>query len=168
MPVTLEDVRRIGDPLRSYNFDLLITSMPGNGDGNLIRLSVTTASIPGFAVESFESNHHGHTIKHAGRGIHTRTLTIEYEESSDLRIYNAFRSWRDLQWHPVTGVQAEPAEYKTDGFLELYDAGKNQTKRIKMIGMYVEDVADSILDGAASDSVKVSVTFSYDYTDDDA
>lgn len=166
MSITLNDVRSIGNPLRQYDFDFVIPSMPGGGDGNVIRIHITNTNIPGFSVESFESNHHGHTIKHAGRGIHARTYTVEYEETSDLRIYNAFRAWRDLQWDPETGEQAEPEEYKTVGQLQLLNGAKEITKKIDLIGLYVEDVADVPLDGAVSDSVKISVTFSYDFTKD--
>lgn len=162
MAVQLSDVRQYGDPLRSYNFDLVIPSMPGFGNGLFLRIGVTTTSIPGAGSNTFESNHHGHTLKHAGRGTHPRTLVAEYEETGNLDVINAFRSWRNLQWDPETGVQAPPDVYKTDGFLQLFNSSKELIKNMRIRGLFVEEIADAPLDGGADDSVKVSITFSYD------
>ena len=166
--VTLNDVRGIGDPLRIYNYDLVITEPPGaTANGQVLRISNTNTSIPGVGVESFESNHHGHTLKHPGRGIHPRTLTAEYEERSNGIVLTTLRAWRELAWNTETGAQAVSADLKVDGFLELYDTEENLIKTIRIRGMYVEDIADTPLDGATSDSVKVTVTFSYDNTIDE-
>lgn len=166
MAVSLNDVRGMGNPLRSYDFDIIIPNMPGGGDGAAVRIHVTNGTIPGFGVESFESNHHGHTLKHAGRGLHARTWNVEYEETTDMRVYTALRAWRDLQWDPETGVQAERDVYTTTGKIQLLNVSKTVIKTIDVFGLYVEDVPDITLDGAVSDSVKIPVTYSYDFTKD--
>lgn len=163
MAITLNDVRSIGDPLRQYNATLTITSIPGGvGNGEAIAIAVTTHNIPGSGVTSFESTHHGHVIKHAGRGIHPRILTVEYEERSDLSILKSFVAWKELQWNTDTGEQADSSAYKTEGILDLFSHDGSIVGHIKLRGMYIEEISDVPLDGAADDSVKISINFSYD------
>ena len=162
MAVTLDDVRGSSNPLISYNYDLVIPTVPGGGNGDVLRLHLLNTNIPGFGVEVFESNHHGFVIKHPGKKSYPRVLTAEYEESNDLTVLNAIRGWHDLMVDPDTGIQAPAALYKVDMFLELLSNDKAIAGTVRLRGCFPEEVPDTPLDGATSDAVRISVNFSYD------
>lgn len=162
MALTVNDVRGLGNPLRTYNFELLLPSLPGGGSSDILRLHIVTTVMPGFGSESAERAHHGHVIKHAGRATFPRTFSAEYFESADLKVHSILRKWHAYQWEPETGRQRDEDEYKTTGFLQLLGNDRKMTKQFEIRGMYIEDVADVNLDGSSSEIVRIPVTFSYD------
>lgn len=162
MAVTLNDVKSMGDPLRPYNFDLIIPNIPGGGDGNAMRIHLVNTSIPGFSSEVFSTKHHGFEIKHVGRGTFPRTLPVTYVEDSNLTILNSLRRWHRFQWEPNTGIQVPQALYKTDGFLKLLDSDKSTKATYKLVGMFIQSVPDTAMGQSDSGPVNISVTFSYD------
>ena len=162
MALTLTDVRGMGNTLKQNNYDLVIPNPPAGGDGDILRLAVASSAIPGFSSEIVERAHHGHVIKEAGRGMFPRTLPAEFFETSELTALTLLKAWHTLQWNNETGEQSDTNAYKTDGYIILLDAARKESKKVRFKGLFIEDVADSPLDGASSEIVRVSVTFSYD------
>ncbi len=167
MALTLEDVRGLSDSLKNFNFDLVIPNVPGGGDGEAFRLHVVTAAIPGLSSEIIERAHHGFTVKEAGRGQFPRVFPCEFYESSDLKIFKALKAWHDLQWDKNTGAQAARTVYTTSIYLKTLGNDRNESASIKMNSCFIEDIADSPVSGDNSETVRVSVTFSYDDWDFD-
>ena len=164
MAVTLSEIRRV-PPLRSYNFEFVIPSWPGGGNGDLLRIPVLTASLPGFSSEPIETMIAGFTEKFAGRGMFPRTLAVEYRETRNLDVWTALFDWNQAMFNSATGVQLSDTisvGYKTTGYLRLFDENKNLVRSVGFEGLWPEDVGDSPLDGSSSDVVRVSASFSYD------
>ena len=167
MAVTLSEIRRV-PPLRSYNFEFVIPSWPGGGNGDLLRIPVLTTSLPGFSSEPVETMIAGFTEKFAGRGMFPRTLAVEYRETNNLDVWTALYNWNQTTFNSISGFQGTDEigggliNYKTTGFLRLFAENKNLVRSIGFEGIWPEDVGDSPLDGSSSDVVRVSVSFSYD------
>lgn len=164
MTVNLQNLRQM-PPLRQYNFELIIPSWPGGGDGSLLRIPVLTTSLPGFSSEPIESMVAGFTEKFAGRGMFPRSLPVEYRETRTVAVWSALYDWNQMAFDSETGVQSEDiigSGYRTTGYLKLYNEARDEVKSITFEGMWPEDVSDVSLDGSASDVVRVSATFSYD------
>lgn len=164
MTVNLQNLRQM-PPLRQYNFELIIPSWPGGGDGSLLRIPVLTTSLPGFSNEPIESAVAGFVEKFAGRGMYPRSLPVEYRETRTVAVWTALYDWNQMAFNSETGVQSEDAigsGYKTTGYLKLYNEAREEAKSITFEGMWPEDVSDVSLDGSASEVVRVSATFSYD------
>lgn len=162
MSLTLKDVRGFGNPLRAYNFDLIIPVLPGGAAGEALRLHIVSTNIPGFSSEPMERAHHGVVIKHAGRGMYPRSWTNEFFESADLKVYNALLRWHGLQWDRETGAQADDNAYKTEGYLHLLGNDRKPTKKFVLEGLWIEDIPDVLMDSGTSEVVRVPVTWSYD------
>lgn len=164
MAITLADVRKTS-PLRQYNYEFIIPTWPGGGNGDMLRIPVLTASLGGFSIEPIETSIAGIVEKFAGRGMYPRTLNIEWRETNALDVWSALYEWRELMFNSETGVQAVDngdAGYRTTALLKLYNEGKDEIASVKYEGVFPEDVADSPLSGETSDIVRVSATFSYD------
>lgn len=162
MAITLADIRGSGTPHINYNYDLVFPTIPGGGNGDVLRLHVLSTSIPGFSTETFETNHHGFLIKHAGKKEYPRTLSATFEEKDDMTILTDIRNWHDLMIEPETGVQVSADIYKVDGFLQLLNAQKAIVKEIRMRGMFPETISDITLDGGTTGATEITVDFSYD------
>lgn len=165
MAASLDDVRNLGDSLRQYNFELVIPNVPAGGDGDILRLRVISASIPGLSSEMVERAQHGFTIKEAGRGNTPRSLPCEFFESSDLVVYKMLKNWHGLQWNPQTGAQAQASVYKTKGYVKVLGNDRNEKVSIVLTGLCIEDIPDAALSGESSEQVRIAPTFSYDSWD---
>jgi len=157
--ITLNDVRGASNPLRSYNYEFIIPTIPVAGNTDVMRMLVTSASIPGFSVDTFESNHFGFTLKHTGKGDYPRTVAITYEENNDLTIYTTLRAWREILFNSILGTQIEA---KTVGILKLLDLNRKTISQITFAGLFLQSVSDVPLRGDTSSAVSISATFSYD------
>ena len=165
MAIQLSELRAV-PPLRQYNYEMVIPSWPGGGNGDLLRIVTLTANIPGLSTEPIETSVGGFVEKFAGRGMYPRSLPIEYRETRDLTVWNALYNWRQICWNDQTGAQGSDSgggSYKTLGFLRIFREDKSLIRSIRFEGLWPEDVGDIPMDASASDAVRVSVTFSYDY-----
>ena len=120
MAITLADVRKTS-PLRQYNYEFIIPTWPGGGNGDMLRIPVLTASLGGFSVEPIETSIQGIVEKFAGRGMYPRTLTVEWRETNELEVWTALWDWREEMFNSETGVQTLDTEggYRTTAFLKL-------------------------------------------------
>lgn len=163
MAYTIEQVRNLGSPQKSYNFEIVIPDIPGGASGDSLRLRVNTATIPGFGSnEPIEAAHGGHVVKYPGRGTYPRTWTFEVMEYEDMFWYDALQKWHALQWDRDTGVQQTPDQYKKTVEVHLLNSNKDVTMKVILHGAYIEDVPDVTLDYNSSTPVNVSVTLGYD------
>lgn len=162
MALQFEDVRKYANSLKQYNYELLIPNVPGGGDTEIIRVAIVTTSIPGFGSEMVQRTHHGFVIKEAGRVDLPRQLPFECYETAQGDILQTFKNWHFLQWNPATGEQESAEVYKTDGYLILLNNKREESKRLWLKGVCIENVADTPLDGGSSEIVRVSGMLSYD------
>ena len=161
MPLSLAEVRS-AEPLRQYNYELIIPNVPNGGGGESLRIQNMNTSIPGFSHEEFESNRGGHVVKHAGRVTFPRALSATYEETEDMTITKILKAWHNLILNSETGVGSPASTYKTQALLRIFKSDGSLSTTFKFTGFWCQDVADGSLDGGSGEKVEVGVTFSYD------
>ena len=159
------------DIQRQYLYELEIPAIDEITQDDMI-LRVRSAVIPQRAIEVIESNFMGMKQFFPGRPSFSHTLTVDFEEFEDQKVLQYFYKWfekmnvldpNDNQ----SGVAKSGEDKKSvsqDITLKMYSFdGKSLSKKIKFIKAYPETMSDSTLGYANSDSVKMNITFRFDY-----
>ena len=159
------NVHQLPDAAQVWNFDLRFPSIPGGGDAVALTYKCQSSSIPGFNLESIDIELHGVKKKEAGRATYEHTLQCTFLETVDYATRDGFRKWRETcrSWKRNTGSVS--SAYKVNGLLELYDNTPAVTRSVVIYGMYPETV-DSLALENSSTACFLSVTFSFDWTDE--
>ena len=159
------NVQQLSDAFQVWNFDLRFPSIPGGGDAVSLTYKCQTASLPGFNLESVDIELHGVKKKEAGRATYEHTFQCTFLETVDFSTRTAFRNWRETcrSWKLNTGSVS--SAYKVNALLELYDNAPSVTRSIVIYGVYPETVDTLSLENSSTAGF-LSVTFSYDWTDE--
>jgi hypothetical protein len=166
MPRTsLQDVRSLPDPLFTYNWDVIVPSMPGTPNSRAFTFKAMTTSIPGSLLEQVAVNLRGVELRYAGRENFSHSLAMTIHETRDVGTRDMLRRWQKIARDNRTNSGSYKNVYSTTVELVLYDDIPLEVKRIKLVGAWVENVDDASLD-TASAAVSISCTFSYDYVDE--
>ena len=161
MPRTgLDDVAGLADPLMQYNFDMVVSNMPGGGDTTAFKHKIMTTSIPGITIEPVTVDLHGVSIEYAGRKQYPRTLAFEILELRDMSARDALRGWHDLT-RDDNSLGEYYEVYTTDVDLQLYDSKNNLVRTIRLIDCWLESFDDAGVDGSASTPVTVTGNLRY-------
>ena len=159
---SLQDVRSIGDPLQTWNWDLIIPTMPGTSDSRGFTFKCQTASIPGMLLEQVPVMLHGVELRYAGRKNYSHSLPVTILETADMSSRAMFVAWNELarSWLLNTGTTKDV--YSTNIQLVLYNDIPAAVRTITLQGAWPENVDDAPLDGQTSGIVTYNITFSFD------
>jgi len=165
MPIpTIEQLRNVGDYATVYHWNLEIAKSPNVvaiDDG--LNLRCQSTDVPKSEGESMEVNVRGLKIKQHGIYTPTQTMSLELYETVDNYVHRLISRWREACWAVRTGSQETMANVKGDLLLQRYD---NSRRKIiwtyKLIGVYLESY-DIPQMSNESDTLKPSLTLSYDY-----
>jgi hypothetical protein len=163
---SLQNILNLPDAFQTWNFDLFFPSIPGVADPIQLSYKCQTSNLPGFNIESVPIELHGVKKQEAGRATYQHTFQCQFLEVVDLSTRRAMRAWRESMrsWKLNTGSNS--GVYKVNGQIVLYDNTPSVIGTMIVYGMYPETVDDMSLEGNASTAGMLSVTFSYDYTDE--
>lgn len=166
MRTSLQDVRSLVDPLQTYNWDVIISAMPGTADSRTFTYKAQSTSIPGFMLEQVPVALHGVEVRYAGRANYSHSFQLTLIETRDMGTRNMLRRWQKLarDWQQNSGSYKNV--YSTTIELVLYDDIPSEIATLNLIGCWPETVDDSSVDSTSSGVVTTSVTFSYDYVDE--
>lgn len=130
------------------------------------------ASLPGILVESFEVNHIGinsvqrfysaRTINFPGR-MSVSSFTINFYETDTYQVTDYLALWRNNVVNDNANFGL-PCDYKKDVRLFAFDYQGNYAAKFILSGVYPELVSSYSYDGTTSDRLKVSCTFSVDFS----
>ncbi len=167
MRTSLQDVRSLVDPLQTYNWDVIIANMPGTGDSRTFTYKAQSTSIPGFMLEQVPVALHGVELRYAGRANYSHSFSVTLIETRDIGTRNMLRRWQKLarDWQSNSGNYK--STYSTTIELVLYDDIPQEIASLKLFGCWPETVDDSQMDNSSSGVVTTSVTFSYDFIDEE-
>lgn len=161
-----DDVRSVGDPLLSFNWDLILPRIPGINSARAFTFKCQTAVIPGMLLESVPVALHGVELRFAGRKNYSHSFPVTILETRDVNTRAMFVAWSEFarSWTLNTGTSKDL--YAVPAQLLLYDDTPSIVRTITIFGMWPENVDDAALDGQASAAVTYNVTFSYDHVTD--
>lgn len=162
--INIEDVRQIGEPLRLYNFEVLLTEIPFSSfGGDQLRLRLTTASIPGLGSDPIMINSGGHEVIYPGRIRYSHNWRFELREHEDVQVTTALRDWHQAVWNRESGIQLPASDYKVDVTMQLLDAAKTPVQIYTLIGCWPSEMGEVGLSYETSQDVRIPISFSYDY-----
>lgn len=162
--IQIEELRSLGEPLKTYQFEVVIPVPPGGGiDGESLRLRVDSASIPGIGVSDIAVNAGGHVVHYSDRVTYSHKWKFGVRDYEDLRITQALKAWHALQWDRTTGVSRPKTEYSTDVYVQLLAGDKQPLQTFRLIGCFISDIPEIPLNYTQSSIVVYDVTLTYDY-----
>ena len=162
---TIEEIRNLAEPLKSYQFKITIANAPGTGaSGELLQFLCQASVLPGQEIDVVLTNLGGHIVSDPGRvGSAGRTWTVTFAESTDLSVVQRINSWQNICNNPATGVQGNRGDYKRTALVEMLDNAKEVVLTRQLNGVWPSATADMALDNASSEVVNLDVTWAFDY-----
>ena len=158
----IESLKSLGEPLKTFNYEVFIPSVPGGGDGNQLRFYVDQASIPAIGSEQVPVFAGGHELRYAGRGIYTHDWTIGIRAYENDEALSTLRNWHALQWNRVEGTQVPATEYKTSIFLHMLGGDGSIIHQWKILGAFIANIGEVPLSPDNSNVIIIPVTFGFD------
>lgn len=164
MVATIEQVRALGSPLKSYQFRVLIEPR-GNVGYSAERFSFLCISMdmPQRQVEPVELNLGPFRVYYAGRAlVPTGGWRCTFVDLVTSEVTRRLSSWHELIFNTMTGVQSVPEEYKADAFVYLLNDARLPVRKIKVRGIWPSEYSTRF-EYRVSDAVNIDVTFMVDY-----
>lgn len=151
----------LDNPARSYLWEVLIPN-PLGGDTETLLLRCRSTSIPGVSVGGILLPYkQTGGIKYPGKKTYSHTWSCTFVEGEDRAMWEAFYEAAQAIINDETGIGSWGI--KKDIYLHLQDTDDTISKRIKLVGAYVESQEDIALSHEDETVILIAITFSYDY-----
>ena len=166
---SVQDIQSTQDPQMSYNFDIIFPSIPGSGSSAARELTIkcTATTIPESQIEQVTQDNKTVRLHFAGRRVWSGTWNCTIMESRSNSTRDAIVTWQELARSLEANTGSYKSTYAVSAHLVLYDDLPQVTKRIKMVGLFPTSTGNPNL-GSDSAIVSYDVTFSFDYTTEEA
>ena len=163
--VTLSQINSLPDLLPTDNFILMLGTVPGGGNANNLALKMTDCTLPGVTTDSFKVKLFGHTVTHRGMRNTANVLTATFVEDSTYDSTTVLYNWHSYVVNVQTGLSTGNKNSYTDSSATLYvfDQTGAVSASYQFIGLYINDIADSQLNGESTQVMKITAQFNYDY-----
>ena len=163
--LSLEEVRSIGNPQNTYNWNLKITQPPALVPiATDLNVRCTTSELPVVASENPGITIRSHEVKFNGVQKLAGTLTLNFFEDDLATIRTFIRDWRVAQRDPLTGKQAKKDDIEAVFTLETLDNDDNANWTIDLIGcMYNNSNFGGLESGSSAGMMQPTLTIDYDY-----
>jgi len=168
---THEQVRQIGDLALLISWDFEFTVPPpaiaGQFTSAALNVRCESADVPKLTDAVVEGNVRGHKIRQSGVPTYSDSITLTFLEDTKNTIRKFLKAWRDACWDPNTGKKKPQNEIEGEITLYQLDRDNNRIWFFKLHGAFwSDDEASAQLVGEGSDTVKPTVTVSYNYFTD--
>jgi len=151
----------LNNPGRSYLWEVLFPN-PLGGDTDTLLLRCRSTNIPGVSVGSILLPYkQTGGVKYPGKKTYSHTWACTFVEGEDRAMWDAFYDMAQAIIDDETGLGS--FGIKRDVYLHLIDTDGTVSKRIKLVGSYIESQEDIALSYDEEGAIIIAVTFSYDY-----
>jgi len=168
MPAPLNTIRGLIDPLKSYQYSIIVQPIPSivGIDAQLLDLRCRATGLPGSSVGVAK-------VELAGQSVNYGTLR-EYEpwrtrvvEGLDVKILRGIKLWHDLIFNPTTGQGSNKAAYEATGVVQLLDNSNNVVLTRTLIGLFPQKIDEIDLNQERPGrAVEANITWVFDAFDD--
>lgn len=146
---------------RGYLWEVIFANPIGNGTTDTYHLRCRSTSIPGRSVGKLHVPFKQTAgIEFPGKITYSHSWTCTFIEGEDRKIFNDLNSWCNQIIDSATGMGS--TKIKTDVTLFLLNTDGTTADKIKLIGVYLQEISDTGLDYGNEGEVIISATFSYD------
>ncbi|MHA1592007.1 MAG: hypothetical protein ACTSUP_06015 [Candidatus Heimdallarchaeaceae archaeon] len=149
------------NPARSYLWEVLFAN-PLGGDTETLLLRCRSTNIPGVSLGSILLPYkQTGGVKYPGKKTFSHTWSATFVEGEDRAMWDAFYEWTQSIVNAETGLGS--FNIKTDIYLHLINTDGTVSKKIKLVGCYIESQEDIAITNDTDAEINIAVTFSYDY-----
>ena len=155
-------VEDLGDLVRS-DFNLVEpeeNDLIKNGQ-EVIKLSVTKASVPHFSIAPIEIRRMNSVIKYAGLPTFDAG-TIEAQDYVGLDTKSVLMAWQAKAYDVVKDVGGRAKDYKKNCTLVEYTQDKKEVRHWDLIGCWISDITEDEFDVAADGDRRITCAISFD------
>jgi hypothetical protein len=154
----------LSNPARVYLWDVVIPAPVGGGNPDTFSLRCQTTSIPGKNFDPIPTVNYKQTAgaKYHGRLRYDQTWDMTFIEGEDAAIFQSFHDWCQQQINDRDGVGIDDISLKSDIIMRMLTSGGEEWLAIKLVGCYVQSMADVAMSYDTNDVVKFTVTMSFD------
>lgn len=166
---SINDIRALPDVAQLFRWNLILAQTPTGvaAPNEALNIRCETTTIPKATNNAFEVNIRGHKVFQNGILTYDNSYTLTFVETVDNMVHQFFKSWRELIWQTQTGVAQLPTnQLKGEFILQRLNNQDTPIWVYNMHGVLLQDYDVGTLDNASSDSLKPTITFHYDYFDD--
>lgn len=173
--LTFDEVTSIGDPLLDDNFEIIFSGVPSQvGDAGTFRLFCKTGVLPGYTLDEVLQEAFGHALRFAGKKTFSGSISIEFNENSQMKLYTMIKTWGDLirgsntQLSTLfkgsqTGTTANG--YAAKAQINVFRQDGSVAKSYYIYNVWPGQLPDLSFSGGAQ-ALTVSVDFKYDIVKD--
>ena len=161
---------------RTNNFEFIVTDIDGiakagmlgnetNGTianaQEIIRLSVSSSSVPHFTQNAIEVKRGNSTMKFAGVPTFQagQIKVIDYIGAATKEVLMA---WQNLSYNIVTEKVGLASDYKKDCYLVEYTPDHQKVRQWKMHGCWVSELSEDEYNSESNDKKQITCKIEYD------
>lgn len=161
---------------RTNNFEFIVTDIDGiqkagmiGGETNgaidnaqeIIRMAVSSASVPYFTQGAIEVKRGNNTMKFAGVPTFDAG-TIKVNDYIGASAKEVLLAWQALSYNVVTEKVGLASDYKKDCYLVEYTPDYQKVRQWKMHGCWISKLAGGEFSSDSNDKMQIDVTIEYD------
>ena len=170
--VTFDELSTTGDPLLDDNFEIIFTipsGIPGlsASDAGLFRLFVKTGVLPGYTLDEVLKEAFGHQMRFVGKKTFSGSISIEFNENSEMAMYKRLKAWGDFMKGSKTQLGAFKKQYATKAVVNVFKQDGSTSGTYNIINVWPGQLPDLSFSGGAQ-GMTISVDFKYDIVLDEA
>jgi hypothetical protein len=150
------------NPQRVYLWDVLIPDPVGGGNTETLMLRCQSTAIPGESVGQIVIPYKQTPgAAYPGKRTVSHTWTCTFIEGEDQAIIDNLRPWL-MACVNNDGVGEGDDVIKRDVYLKMLSTKGDDTREVKLVGAFLQDIAEVALSYDAEEVVRYSITFSFD------
>lgn len=168
-------------PQRANNYEFIVTNIDGilrpgavEGDANgtfrnaqeILRVSVSSASVPHFTQEPVEIKRGNSTIKFAGVPTFN-TGSLQFHDFIGANTKEILMAWQNLSYNVYTekvgSLDVADQYYKKDAYLIEYTPDYRKVRQWVLHGCWVSELSEDNYDNYSGERKMISCTIEYDY-----
>lgn len=127
----------------------------------IIKLSVSKASVPHFAINPIEVRRGNSIVKYAGNPSFDAG-SLELEDFVGLGTKDALMAWQAAAYDVVNDKGGRASEYKHNCTLIEYTQDHEQVRYWELVGCWISAISESEFDVSADGDRKINVTLQFD------
>ena len=127
----------------------------------VIKLSVTKASVPHFSIAPIEMRRGNSVVKYAGNPTFDAG-TLECQDFVGLDTKSTLMAWQNKAYNVVTDKGGRAKDYKKNCTLVEYDQTGNEVRHWELIGCWISAITEDDFDVTQDGDRKISCQVVYD------
>jgi len=127
----------------------------------VIKLSVSKASVPHFAIAPIEIRRGNSVVKYAGNPSF-EAGSFECQDFVGIDTKSTLMAWQAKAYDVVNDKGGRAIDYKHNCTLVEYDQTGAEIRHWEMIGCWISDISEEAFDVSADGDRKIGITIQYD------